>query len=115
MAHVNSLRCRECGRDYEVAAIFTCEWCFGPLEVAYDYEAIGRALSRDVILSRPHTMWRYRELLPLFDGETPVTLGELRTAISEHVRSKIVGEVAQDLTKHPNSEIAAHLKDVLIV
>ena len=22
--------------------IFTCEWCFGPLEVAYDYEAIAR-------------------------------------------------------------------------
>ena len=46
MAHVHGLRCRECGREYEVAPIFTCEWCFGPLEVAYDYEAIAAATSR---------------------------------------------------------------------
>ena len=42
MAHVHGLRCRECGREYDVAPIFTCEWCFGPLEVAYDYDAIAR-------------------------------------------------------------------------
>ena len=36
------LRCRECGREYAVAPIYTCEWCFGPLEVAYDYDAITR-------------------------------------------------------------------------
>ena len=40
MAYVHGLRCRECGREYDVAPIFTCEWCFGPLEVAYDYDAI---------------------------------------------------------------------------
>ena len=34
------LRCRECGREYEVAPVYTCEWCFGPLEVTYDYDAI---------------------------------------------------------------------------
>ena len=28
--------------NYDVAPIFTCEWCFGPLEVAYDYDAIAR-------------------------------------------------------------------------
>ena len=33
MAYVQALRCRECGREYDVAPIFTCEWCFGPLEV----------------------------------------------------------------------------------
>ena len=41
MAHVEGLRCRECGRTYEVAPLYTCEYCFGPLEVAYDTEAIG--------------------------------------------------------------------------
>ena len=46
---------------------------------------------------------------------TPVTLGDLRTAISEHVRAKIVGEIAQDLTKTPNGEVATHLKEVLSV
>ena len=45
---------------------------------------------------------------------TPVTLGDLRSAISDHVRAKVVGEIDKDLTKLPNDEIASHLKDVLI-
>ena len=45
MAYVQGLRCRECGREYDIAPIFTCEWCFGPLEVAYDYEAITESIS----------------------------------------------------------------------
>ena len=45
----------------------------------------------------------------------PVTLGDLRTVISERVRGKIVGEIAQVLTKTPNCEVATHLKDVLSV
>ena len=43
---------------------------------------------------------------------SPVTLGDLRRAISDKVRGTIVGEIAHDLTKTPNSEIAGHLKDV---
>ena len=43
----------------------------------------------------------------------PVTLGDLRKAISDHVRKKVVGEVALDLTKTPNGDVAHHLKDVL--
>ncbi len=61
------LSCRECGRHYEKEAVHICEFDFGPLEAAYDYEAIRARLSREVIESRPHTMWRYRELLPI-DG-----------------------------------------------
>jgi threonine synthase len=42
-----------------------CEVCFGPLEVSYDYDAIRRCISRDLIAGRPRTLWRYRELLPI--------------------------------------------------
>jgi protein required for attachment to host cells len=45
---------------------------------------------------------------------TPVTPGDLRRTISERVRSKVAGEVAQDLTKTPNHEVADHLKHVLL-
>ena len=38
---------------------------------AYDYEAIGKVLTRELIESRPKSMWRYRELLPI-DGEPTV-------------------------------------------
>ena len=44
---------------------------------------------------------------------SPVTLGDLRSVISDRVRAKVVGEVAQDLTKLPNGEIATHLQHVL--
>jgi threonine synthase len=65
MAQVQSLRCRECGRTYDVAPIYTCEWCFGPLEVAYDYDAIAAAISRETIAAGPATIWRYAPLLPV--------------------------------------------------
>ncbi len=65
------LRCRECGHSYPKQAIHVCDFDFGPLEAAYDYEAIGRKLTRELIESRPQTMWRYRELLPI-DGEPTV-------------------------------------------
>ncbi len=65
MPYVLGLRCRECAREYEIAPIFTCEWCFGPLEVAYDYEAISGAISREKIAAGPASIWRYSDLLPV--------------------------------------------------
>jgi threonine synthase len=49
--------------------------CGAPLLARYDLEK-ARAWSRDSLAGREPNMWRYRELLPLFDGETPITLGE---------------------------------------
>ncbi|HDY90324.1 MAG TPA: threonine synthase, partial [bacterium] len=73
MGHVLGLKCRECGREYDVAPIYVCEFCFGPLEVAYDYPKIKKALTRKKIESRPMNLWRYKELLPI-DGEPQVGL-----------------------------------------
>jgi threonine synthase len=73
-AHVNGLRCRECGREYDAAPIYTCEWCFGPLEVAYDYDAIRAAVSRDKIAQGPLSLWRYADLLPA-EPDAAVDLG----------------------------------------
>jgi len=62
--YVRGLRCRECAREYPVAATHVCEFCFGPLEVAYDYDGIAAAVSRDSIASGPPSIWRYASLLP---------------------------------------------------
>src|SRR5271166_2588642 len=62
---MKALKCRECGREYPLTATHVCEFDFGPLEVAYDYDRIKRSLTRASIASRPQTMWRYRELLPI--------------------------------------------------
>jgi threonine synthase len=62
---MKALKCRECGREYPLEATHVCEFDFGPLEVAYDYARIKKSLTRKHIESRPQTMWRYRELLPV--------------------------------------------------
>jgi threonine synthase len=49
--------------------------CGAPLLARYDLAA-ARDWRRDSLIGRPPTMWRYRELMPLFAGEEPVTLGE---------------------------------------
>jgi threonine synthase len=73
MGYVNSLKCRECGREYPVEPIYVCEFCFGPLEVVYDYKGIKKALTKKTIENRGKNLWRYRELLPI-DGEPQVGL-----------------------------------------
>ena len=74
MPFVDSLRCRECSRAYPVEALHVCEFCFGPLEVAYDYERIAASVSREKIAAGPTTIWRYADLLPA-SAENPVNLG----------------------------------------
>jgi threonine synthase len=71
---VTGLRCRECARQYPPEALHVCDFCFGPLEVAYDYEAIAAYLTRERIASGPQTIWRYKALLPVSDP-APIDLG----------------------------------------
>jgi threonine synthase len=73
MGYVSGLKCRECGREYPVDPIYVCEFCFGPLEVVYDYKKIKKVLTRKSIEKRPKSLWRYKELLPI-DGEPQVGL-----------------------------------------
>ena len=67
---MKALKCRECGREYPLEATHVCEFDFGPLEVAYDYDRIKKAMTKAAILSRPKSMWRYRELLPVANDPT---------------------------------------------
>jgi threonine synthase len=102
---VKALQCKECKKEYPKQAVHVCEDCFGPLEVAYDYDAIGKALSREVIAKRPGNLWRYRELLPI-DGDPTVGLNAGYTPL---LRAKRLGEalghrdlwVKNDAVSHP--------------
>ncbi len=64
-SYIINLKCRECGQEYPISPVHVCETCFGPLEVTYDYARIKAAISHKLIQSRPHNLWRYRELLPV--------------------------------------------------
>ncbi|HYT40669.1 MAG TPA: threonine synthase [Acidimicrobiia bacterium] len=74
MTFVAQLSCRECGRAYEVAPLHVCEWCFGPLEAAYNYDAIADSVTREKIAQGPSSIWRYADLLPAERGSA-VDLG----------------------------------------
>jgi threonine synthase len=63
---------------------FLCS-CGAPLLARYDLDA-ARSWSRESLKGREPTLWRYRELMPLFEGESPVTLGEGFTPLF-HARS----------------------------
>ena len=71
MKELYFLRCRECGKKFANAPLSYCEECFSPLEVSYDYEALGNVAHRGALTHRAFNMWRYAELLPLPEGFTP--------------------------------------------
>ena len=73
MAFVSGLRCRECSREYPGEALNVCDFCFGPLEVVYDYATISEVVSHDRITAGPLSIWRYQDLLPA-SGDDPVDI-----------------------------------------
>jgi threonine synthase len=74
MSFATALKCRECGREYPLDPLHVCEFCFGPLEIAYDYEAMRKTVTREAIERGPLTLWRYRDLLPC-ESEGAVDIG----------------------------------------
>ncbi|NOT42976.1 MAG: threonine synthase [Acidobacteria bacterium] len=70
MRFVTGLTCHLCGAQYAPTASWVCSECLGPLEVSYDYGAVKQVMSRSLIESRPHSLWRYVELLPVAEPMT---------------------------------------------
>jgi threonine synthase len=63
---VSHLQCKECKAQYPLEALYVCESCFGPLEVAYDHsrthDDVGELRRR--IQGGPQNIWRYADFLP---------------------------------------------------
>jgi threonine synthase len=80
--YVTHLECANCFERYDAGLVHgLCVKCQRPLWVLYDLDAVKKAVSRDDLRARPQTMWRYRELLPIFDDAGIVSLGETMTPI----------------------------------
>jgi threonine synthase len=88
MSFAVNLRCRECHRDYPLTATHVCEYCFGPVEVTYDYDAIRKTASRERISAGPASLWRYRDFLPV-DAESAIDIGAGFTPL---VRARNLGK-----------------------
>jgi threonine synthase len=72
MSLVQALMCRRCNSRFQPTNTIACPKCFAPLDVLYDYDSI--ALSPDSFTSRPRTLWRYSELLPIENANNIVDL-----------------------------------------
>src|SRR3989454_991732 len=69
-----SLQCSACGKTRSADGLPTVCECGGPYLVRYT--AAPGPEAKSLLRERRWTMWRYREWLPLADGEAPATLGE---------------------------------------
>ncbi|WP_018351862.1 threonine synthase [Longispora albida] len=79
-----ALVCRACAAEYPLIAQHACYQCFGPLEVAYDAEALAR-VTREQIEAGPQNIWRYAPLLPA--GQDPATRVSLDPGLTPLVRA----------------------------
>ncbi|MFQ5781295.1 MAG: threonine synthase, partial [Nitrospiria bacterium] len=73
MKKIKGLKCKECKKEYPAEALHVCEFCFGPLEVSYNYDFIKTKISREKIAQGPKSLWRYEDLLPI-EGKPTVGL-----------------------------------------
>ena len=88
MEKVLGLKCRECEREYPKEPLHVCEFCFGPLEVNYNYEAIQKSISRNSIEKGPDSLWRYIDLLPIDNEPTD----GLTSGFTPLIRAKNLGD-----------------------
>jgi threonine synthase len=70
LEHIRQLTCVACGRHYGTDTLYTCPACGleGILDVEYDLDRAARTLTRQALAERPHSHWRYQELLPVDFG-----------------------------------------------
>jgi threonine synthase len=84
MSFVSHVECTVCGHRHDAKrTLSVCERCGQMLAVRYDLARVAAAVSKETLRPRPPGMYRFRELTPLDDAETPVTLGEGATPVFE--------------------------------
>lgn len=71
MDHVTGLKCVLCGKEWGTdETLYTCPECGieGILDVLYDYDLIGRRLTKEALKdNQERSIWRYIDLLPIAD------------------------------------------------
>ena len=79
---LKNLECSRCGETYpHTEPQNVCKTCGKPLLARYALEGLAATWTRDALLSRPASLWRYKELLPVSTPEDIVTLGETMTPL----------------------------------
>ena len=105
--HLTHLACTLCGQAHDATLpqnVSSC--CAKPLFAHYDLAAAARTFTQDALRTRPKSLWRYREVLPVRADTDIVTLGEgftpllpaPRLAAKHSLRSLWIKDEAQNPT-----------------
>ena len=79
--NVTHLYCSSCGKTRDHRALINLCDCGKPLMVAYDLQQAAQTLTRESLIGREPTLWRYREVLPVEYERNRLTLGEGMTPL----------------------------------
>lgn len=109
LTSLSQLACSQCGQLYsafEPQTFSSC--CNKPLVAQYN---LAEVPDKTVLYNRPATMWRYKEVLPVFEEEHIVSLGEGMTPILELKRLQSAYELPnlllKDESKNPTGSFKA--------
>jgi threonine synthase len=84
MSFVSHVECTICGAHHDAKRLLTvCEKCGQMLAVRYDLPRVAASVTKDALRRRAPGMYRFRELTPVDDAESLVTLGEGGTPLLE--------------------------------
>jgi threonine synthase len=91
MSTISHLECSRCAKQYEAGKVYNLCACGSPLWVRYDMRCIDAARWREQLATRPPNLWRYREVLPVRDESSVVSLGEGCTPLlhARHLGEKL--------------------------
>ena len=78
---LTDLECSRTGARYDSDVVQGLSDAGAPLLARYDLDAVRSSLSRDDIASRPQSLWRYHEVLPVRQPANITTLGEGMTPL----------------------------------
>mgnify|MGYP001176819108 CR=1 FL=1 len=79
LTSLSQLECPQCGQAYSIYRLQTFATCCRQPLVAHYYWPVD--FTKSTLLHRPATMWRYKEVLPVFEEQHIVSLGEGMTPI----------------------------------
>lgn len=81
---LDHLECTSCSGTFDADHPHqTCPDCGKVLYPKYDLEGARTTFRKESLGARPHSMWRYREMLPVRNDANIVTLGEGMTPLLE--------------------------------
>ena len=104
---VTHLECSLTGELYAADELHNLSRAGRPLLVRYDLAAAGQALTRVALEARPTDLWRWRELLPVRQTESIVSLGEIETPLVPIPRSGGPGALVKDEGRLPTGSFKA--------